>query len=329
MKIARLLAICFAFCVAASVGATSLSVHTTIFCQSDSPPLSASFEVSEVSQTTKACPFLVLTGTVTAQQQSDWQSSMNTLQGTPLRKLPNLVQTIQGLRSDESDSQGRIRRSTWIWGADIVNQVALFDEHGHILQLDRWKNQRRVPQALVPAYTCPQTVTRPIPTHMFDGVTGTGQSDAEVFSLGCLADKLVYACLVHDLGLPTDSCTPAGLHFTDWQTVFPLAPGFKSSAPSPTEIPTLIPTGATTFASTVTPRLTPIASAPSPTEIPTSIPTRTATFAPTMTPRVTPTISAPSPTEIPTSIPNRAAMFAPAVIPRATPTPVHSGMVRP
>ena len=233
MKSKNILGFSFSFLLALAaqrIEASQLSIHITVTCLSSKPSLIASFEEAKSSQETKFCQFLALTGNVTSQEQASWQSRMAVLQGMSLRVLPAVSQTKQGFRKDEVDSQGRIRRSTWTWGASMVNQIALFDDQGLILQLDRWKNQRSIPDSMAPTFNCGRTFTHS--SFSFGSVTQTGLSDDAVFALGSLADRTVYSSLGHDLGLATDVCTPAGLHYTEMVPYPPLQAMALTPAPT-------------------------------------------------------------------------------------------------
>jgi hypothetical protein len=267
MKKIRTLGICLVLIAAASaINAASLSVHVTVLFQSDKPSLEAFFEEAKLSQKTKDCLFLNLSGDATAEEKAAWQSRLAAVQGMSLQALSVLSQTKQGFRKDEVDSLGRIRRSTWTWGADMVNQVALFDDQGIILRLDRWKNQRSLPDSMVPTFSCGQSYTHP--SSSFCSVTQSGLSDGNMFSLGCSVDQAVYNCLIHDLGVSTDVCTPSGKHYTE---IVPY-PGL-GAASQPTVIPTVAPNVVPTAAPTI-----------APTKVPTVVPTAAPTAVPTMVP---------------------------------------------
>jgi hypothetical protein len=204
-----------AFTILAGLGTVSYlrgaisSVHETVTFPGGKPSVISVFEQTRLSKTAQTCPFLTLNGDATKKEQAEWQSGVASGQHLMLTHLAPTAGP-EGMRQDEADQNGRVRRSTWTWDNGMVHQVVLFDEKGQILQLDRWRNQRWVPDDLAPSFTCGNSVERSLAMRILNGVTRSGQTELQISALEDLADRTTTYSLTKDLGLTDDVCTPSG-----------------------------------------------------------------------------------------------------------------------
>lgn len=189
------------------------SVHVTVTLPAGEPSVTASFELTKVSRSGTVCPFLSLSGASSASEQSAWQAGLAITQGLTLTRTTP-VETSEGLRQDELDSQNRVRRSTWTWDNGMVHQIALFDTTGQVLQLDRWRNQRWVPDDMAAPLICGKNVTRALAIRLRGAAANGGQP--QVQALEDLADRTSNYCLIKDLGLSNDACNPVGLQASQY-----------------------------------------------------------------------------------------------------------------
>lgn len=194
----------------AILSAGVMSIHTTVLCPGGRPEVSAYFEqTSGTSQVPQACRFLDLTSDPTPQDFALWQASIEALQTLTLTAQGSLRTPNGELYQIQTDRQDHVRRMTLTSAQGLETENALFDENGHILRLDRWRNQTEVPDASIQPLVCGPSTEHALNIRVFR--SASGDLYAEVGELEYVADTVTNYALVHNLGLTTTAYTN-GLH---------------------------------------------------------------------------------------------------------------------
>jgi len=210
-----------------------LSIHTTVLCPGGRPDVSAYFEqTSGTSQVPQACRFLNLTSDPTLGDLALWNASMGALQTLTLTAQAGVKTPNGGLCQNQIDGQGHIRRMTWSSAQGLETENALFDQNGHILRVDRWRNQTEVPDANIQPLICGPSTEHALNIRVF--ASASGNLNAEVGELEYLADTVTNYALVHNLGLTTTACTnQIGLRGPQIETDASTSLELKTKTPGP------------------------------------------------------------------------------------------------
>ncbi|MGH7441397.1 MAG: T9SS type A sorting domain-containing protein [bacterium] len=213
------------------------SIHTEVLCPGGRPGVAAYFEQTDsVNSTPQSCRFLYLTSDPTQQQRSTWRDGIQALQSLTLTSK-SAFSTPRGLRQDQVDGQGRIRKVVWISAQGLTTDAALFDQAGHILSLDLWRNQTVLPDADLKPLVCGRSTEKALNIRVFQ--SASGNINAEVGELELLANTVTDYALVHDLGLTTTANSNQAAEDGPEDALAPTSAFSLSSTPK-TAVPSLI-----------------------------------------------------------------------------------------